>query len=396
MIIPRNPFPPTDGALLVINDRIKLLKSLGHEVVCFIIKGSCTDISSNTFKDVMVDEIIFSKWRPTKNQVVVIWNCLFLRIPPLVSYYYSLSVLKELEELIKINDFKYVTIDHLHLSYYGKILQKKFPFMSYVLFHHNIESDLYYSLMKKTKLFLKPYFFINSKATKYYENKIYKFYNKNIFISKSDLMRAEKQSAPNFDGSYITCTTNTNKYFPKTDKAFKSPISIGFIGSMDYRPNIEGVEWFIKNVIPLLALSDLKYNFYIIGKNPPKSLYNMATNIDNIKITGWVDDDVFYYHKMDLIVCPIFSGAGVKIKVLNALSCGKVIIASSKAVEGIEGILTDTHFLKADLPNQYSEFILDFGKFNYLGKYESISKKARQFILDSSKESFFSLKNIFK
>lgn len=398
MIIPRCPYPPTDGALLVINDRIKLLKKIGHEVVCFIIKGNSLEMQNKGVEYSLTDEIIFSKWNPVNNRVSVFRNCFFLRIPPLVSYYFNSSVLKELEHLIRINDFKYVSIDHLHLSYYGILLHKKLPDICFVLFHHNIESDLYYSFMNKAKLLLKPYFYINGFLTGFYEKKIYKFYEKNIFISKTDLNKAKNISTYKFDGSYIACTVDIDKYkhFSVKKTSLNRAINIGFIGSMDYSPNIEGVGWFIDKVIPLLDSNGLKYTFYIIGKNPPNYLYDLAKNNDNIKITGWVDDDVFYYQKMDLIVCPIFFGAGVKIKMLNALSCGKIILATSKAVEGIDGLVSGIHYLKSDIPKEFFDNIFNFYDCNVKLENEKMALSARKFILDYSKHSENILKEVFK
>jgi hypothetical protein len=262
------------------------------------------------------------------------------------------------------------------------------------LFHHNIESDLYYSFLTNAKLFLKPYFYINSLLTRFYEKNIYKFYDKNIFISKIDLNTASKLSTYDFKGSYVSCTVNTNKYkfSPIKERSIDEIINIGFIGSMDYSPNIEGVEWFIKNVIPLLEASDLKFIFYVVGKNPPDYLHRLAKNNDNIKITGWVDDDVMYYQKMDLIVCPIFAGAGVKIKMLNALSCGKIILATTKAVEGIEGIVSGIHYHKFDYSNEYFHYI---NNFNSRWENSAMSLAAREFILNNSKHSEKILKEIF-
>lgn len=395
IVVPRSPFPANDGALLVINERIKKLKELGFHVTCFVLKQQeiKNDISFDT--EVYPDKIIFSSYfNPKKNILQVIFDYFSRMLPPLVSYYFSDSISKELKSLIHNNKFNYLIFEHLHLSEYGKILCNEFPSIPNYLFHHNIESDLYFSFFKNSSLFKKPYFLINFLLTRNYEKRIYKYFNTNIFISQNDMIKAKKLSNEIFNCVHLMPSVNIDKYNFKLFNKSEQTIQIGFLASMDYKPNIEGAIWFMKNVLPKLESSNINYKFYLVGKNPNDDLLLLKNK--NTIITGWVESDVDFYHKMDLIICPIFSGAGIKIKVLNALSCGKVVIATSKAVEGISGLNHNKHFLKANSSNSFFDFILKYYNDDLLLDPNQISLNARNFMINYNNNSFNNFQGLFK
>lgn len=392
MIVPRNPFPPSDGALLVVQERIKHLLLLGHKVTCFVIKGGRVEegINNPNYKNLTM---IFSEWNPSNS---IVSNCIKIfknNIPPLVSYYYSFQVYKEIEKLLVDNDYDRISIDHLHLSYYGKLLKQKNNNIPIILFHHNIETELYKSFAKQTNGIKKLYFKINQYLTYFYEKKIYNKFDSNVFISKKDFNKAIEISVNSFNGFALPNTVDFEKY-TYVHKKNETIINIGFIASMDYEPNNKGAIWFVENVIPMLEKSKIQYKFYIVGKNPSSEVLTYQ-KIKNITVTGWVVDDVEYYHKMDVIVSPIFMGAGVKIKVLNALSCGKILLATPKAVEGIEGLIPNQHFKLVNSPTDFFNEINAIYHLQNKIDNNNMMLNGREFILQNYKNKELVLNTIF-
>lgn len=163
---------------------------------------------------------------------------------------------------------------------------------------------------------------------------------------------------------------------------------------MDYEPNNKGAIWFVENVIPMLEKSKIQYKFYIVGKNPSSEVLTYQ-KIKNITVTGWVVDDVEYYHKMDVIVSPIFMGAGVKIKVLNALSCGKILLATPKAVEGIEGLIPNQHFKLVNSPTDFFNEINAIYHLQNKIDNNNMMLNGREFILQNYKNKELVLNTIF-
>jgi GT2 family glycosyltransferase/glycosyltransferase involved in cell wall biosynthesis len=114
-------------------------------------------------------------------------------------------------------------------------------------------------------------------------------------------------------------------------KSFSEREGIAFLGGFNHHPNVEAVKYFATNVMPLLAKEKPDLKFYIYGSNPSEEIESLAS--DNIVVVGFVKnlDDVFHNHKV--IVAPLLSGAGIKGKVLEAMSYGAPQVLTSVAAE---------------------------------------------------------------
>jgi len=115
--------------------------------------------------------------------------------------------------------------------------------------------------------------------------------------------------------------------------SLESP-SIAFLGNMAYPPNAQAGHWLAAELFPRLKkiLPDL--HCYIIGRNPGKDLRRLC-NDPAVHVTGEVDNIWDYIRAVDVFVFPLFSGAGLQNKVLEAMFAGKPVVTSSIANEGI-------------------------------------------------------------
>lgn len=104
-----------------------------------------------------------------------------------------------------------------------------------------------------------------------------------------------------------------------------------FFGAMNRHENFLSAIWFIDNVMPLLKQD---FHFVIIGKNPPQELYKRQNS--NIHILGFVDNVQIYFEKALCLVAPLVLGAGIKIKIVEALSSGIPVITNEIGIEGID------------------------------------------------------------
>lgn len=114
-------------------------------------------------------------------------------------------------------------------------------------------------------------------------------------------------------------------------KSFAEREGIAFLGGFNHHPNVEAVKFFASTVMPLLIKQEPTLKFYIYGSNPSEEIEALAS--DNIVVVGFVKnlDDVFHNHKV--IVAPLLSGAGIKGKVLEAMSYGAPQVLTSVAAE---------------------------------------------------------------
>lgn len=109
-------------------------------------------------------------------------------------------------------------------------------------------------------------------------------------------------------------------------------LSLLFYGAMSRQDNYDSVIWFIENVFYKLPIANKK--FYIVGNRPASILEKYASN--EIIITGYVDTPISYFEKCTCLVAPLVSGAGIKIKILEALAAGIPVLTNDIGIEGID------------------------------------------------------------
>ena len=107
-----------------------------------------------------------------------------------------------------------------------------------------------------------------------------------------------------------------------------------FTGAMDYWPNIDAVQWFVRHVWPALRRQFPQLLFYIVGSRPAPRVQALAT-VAGVTVTGAVDDIRPYLAGATLAVAPLRIARGVQNKVLEAMAMGKIVLASPQALEGI-------------------------------------------------------------
>jgi polysaccharide biosynthesis protein PslH len=154
--------------------------------------------------------------------------------------------------------------------------------------------------------------------------------------------------------SSLTIPSSINqKYFEVPLSTVKNA-QVGFLGALDWMPNQEGIYWLIDKVLPLLKSKDLDFQINIAGKNTPHQLFKLSSSYVNIM--GEVPDIVEFYAKQQIVIIPLHSGSGMKLKLAEAMALGKPIIATNIACEGFD-IQHRVHYLSANSPQEFADAI---------------------------------------
>ena len=112
----------------------------------------------------------------------------------------------------------------------------------------------------------------------------------------------------------------------------KTPLIV-FTGQMDYRPNIDAVTWFARDILPLVRQRRAA-QFAIVGRAPPPSVQALAS--DHVIVTGAVDDVRGWVAAADVCVAPLKLARGIQNKVLEAMAMARPVVGSTAAAEGID------------------------------------------------------------
>jgi len=143
--------------------------------------------------------------------------------------------------------------------------------------------------------------------------------------------------------------------FKATRETQVNPDSIVFTGLMKYRPNIDGVVFFVKEVLPHILKVRPSVVFSIVGQGPTEEIQRLAG--PNVVVTGRVPEVGPYLNQAAAIVVPLRMGSGTRLKVLEALAMGKAMVSTSLGCEGIH-VQSGKHLLIADDPVQFAQNVL--------------------------------------
>ena len=140
-----------------------------------------------------------------------------------------------------------------------------------------------------------------------------------------------------------------------TSTSFAERKDIVFVGSYQHVPNVDAVQYFVSEIMPLLRKSLPGIRFYAVGSKPPEEIQALASN--DIIITGFVEDLASLLDKTRVSVAPLRYGAGIKGKIGTAMAVGLPVVVTSLAAEGMS--LTDgENILIADGAKEFSDAIV--------------------------------------
>lgn len=128
------------------------------------------------------------------------------------------------------------------------------------------------------------------------------------------------------------------------------------LGTMFWPPNAEGVLWFARKVWPQVQAQIPQATFTIVGKNPPEAVRALAAS-GKIEVTGFVQDPQPYLDQAAVFIVPLFSGSGMRVKILDAWSWGLPIVSTSIGAEGLE-FRNGENILIADSAQEFAQAVL--------------------------------------
>lgn len=123
-------------------------------------------------------------------------------------------------------------------------------------------------------------------------------------------------------------------YFTPDERIPREPASLVLSGKMSYHANVAMALHLVHDIMPIVWGSRPDVKVYIVGKDPPKEILDLAEN-PKIIVTGTVGDLRPYLQKATLAVAPISYGAGIQNKVLEAMACATPVVASPQAVSAL-------------------------------------------------------------
>lgn len=261
------------------------------------------------------------------------------------------KVRSKIKRVVENQNFDLVHIDTISLCVYKDL----FVGIPVVLNHHNFESEMLFARAQNQKNIIKRTYF-NLEARRLRESEVLycKGSDLNIVCSDGDrdLMRSIVGA-----GNFITVPNGVDvDYFYPNEEVEVIKNSILLVGGMSWYPNREAVEYFLKEIWPLIKVEIPGMTVDIVGRSPSDEIKKLVDQEDSVFLQGFVDDVREYLWRCNFYLCPIRTGGGTKLKILDALASGCCIIADPFSCLGIE-VDNNSNVLFASEPEDYVKLL---------------------------------------
>lgn len=181
------------------------------------------------------------------------------------------------------------------------------------------------------------YSLVQARRLRQYETETLQFFDWAIAVSESEC-KALSQIAPGIPIEVIPNGIDLDEFAPPAQPEKEQVDTLVFTGTMDFRPNVDAVTWFARQVWPRIRQNKPEARFLIVGRRPHPAVEALK-NVPGIEVTGRVPDARPYVEQSSLFVLPMRMGGGVRLKLLEALAMSKAVVTTSFGADGVP--LTD-------------------------------------------------------
>lgn len=328
-ICQKPPLPLTDGGCIAFHALTTGLMHAGHGVKVFTLFTDKHDFLPENMPEEYVQKTDIEGVYVDTNMNFVDVYCNFMtRDPYNLSRFFSVDVDIRLTRLLQKEKYDCIILESIFTTPYLPTIRRNVN-TKVILRSHNIEHQIWNKLAFGEKNFFK---------------RIYLSY-----LSKK-LYKAEIESWRSVDG--IACISYDDLQFTRAlsqKPSYLLPVAMSVhepvemignelkvyhIGSMDWLPNLEAINSFIENTLPTVLNEFPNFEFHIAGRRMPPSLHDKK--IPGVVSWGEVDSAEAFARKFQIMIVPLQSGSGIRIKILEAFAMGMAVISTEQGIRGID------------------------------------------------------------
>ncbi len=372
----KSPYPPKEGGPLAMYNIIKGLLAFEHNVKVLTISTKKFMVDTHkipvSFREQTHFESVFIDTTPS---VMGALKNLFGRKSYHIERFYHIAFAEKLKQLIKTKDYDIIQLESLYMMPYVNTL-RSLSKARIVLRSHNIEHVIWERIVRGEKNILKKiYLIIQAQRLKKYELKHLNTCDGIAAITDVDaaFFKANGCRKP---VTTIPFGIDISAYDPISD-AERQYGQVFFLGSLNWIPNMEGLDWFLNKVWDGITDADKQAQLNIAGRHTPERLMKLKKR--NVKLLGEVPDALSFMQSQSIMIVPLFSGSGMRIKIIEGMYAGNTIISTSIGAEGID--YTDGHnIVIADTTADFKKAVLKY--LNRKDLCDKIGNNARQLVLE--------------
>jgi len=322
----RIPYPPYRGDKLKIYHLGKCLSAYNEVHLIAFLENKKDIVYKAELEKIFasVTLIALPKWKSYWNVLCA----LFSALPLQVAYFKSNKMAVAIQQLLTLEQFDAVHIQHIRMAPYGLAIKVE----NKILDLPDAFSLYWDRRVKNATNFIEK--FINKVERNRlwnYEHKVLQQFPKVLVCSSEDASYLE------LEHSLSTVSILPNGVdvdaFNGSQHNYEDNAVLLFTGNMDYAPNIDAVNYFVAEILPVIKDQFPTIKFIIAGQRPVKSVLALAN--EHVVVTGFVKDFQSVYRSASIVVAPLRFGAGTQNKVLEAMAMAVPVVCTHIGFQGL-------------------------------------------------------------
>ena len=336
-LCPRVPYPPHDGGAIAMYDVAAGLARAGHRV---------TVLAANTPKhhqpaDALAHlgpnvRLVTVDVNTNLAPVAALKNLFFSQMPYNVERFISPALGDKLLEILRAEKVDIIQLEGTFVAWYAEFLGRHesadFLIPPLVLRAHNVEYTIWQMLAGRSGNPAKRWYLQNMAARlEKFERRHLPQFDAVAAITEDDAQRLRALGCPE-PVAFVPAGVELSRF--QSDPHIQNKAHTLFIiGSLNWLPNLEALEWLLREVWPTIHAEMPDVELHIAGTGTPEAL--LKSRADKVFIHGFVESAQSFMQQYDLMLVPLLSGGGMRVKIIEGMALGKAIISTSIGAEGI-------------------------------------------------------------
>ncbi len=345
------PYPPDSGPKVKTWNVLKYLR-LHHEVTLVsFVRGDQSKEIEHLKKFCNAVHAIPME-RGLLNDGLALLESLLTGQPWLISRDRRTGMHELISKVTQEEQFDVVHADQLNMAQYAEPVKAS----KRVLDEHNAMWLLYRRMAETMPQGLKKWLLERDwRLLRTYEGRICREFNAVIAVSDVDRDALREVAGDSARLFVMPIAVDTDEFRPI--RRAEDANRIVHVGTMFWPPNVDGILWFAREVLPIIRRSKPDVEFDIIGARPPQEVIELEQRDRRTHVTGYVEDVEPYLARAGVMIVPLRAGGGMRVKILNALSQALPVVTTTIGCEGIS-VEDGKHVLIADQPQDFADAVV--------------------------------------
>ena len=326
------PYPVKDGGAIACMNLARGFSLLGHQVTILAMNTVKHHITFGEIPESVKELAEFKLVNvPARiSPVSALLNLFFSKKPYNATRFISKTFAEELKKILQENKYDIIQLEGLYVCPYIPVIRRNSN-AKIIYRAHNIEHEIWGRTAIMAHGFEKWYLKNLSKRIRKFETQIINSYDLLVPITSRDGNILNKLG--NTKPTHVSQTGIDSSVLIPNSKNLNHP-TLFHIGSLEWSPNQEGLIWFFENCWDAIREKYPDLKFYVAGRNAPP-WFQKLLNLPNVVFKGEVADAYEFMNSKSIMVVPLFSGSGMRIKIIEGMALGKPIVTTPVGTEGI-------------------------------------------------------------